>query len=198
MPDSRKYRAKVGYILLVGLFVLFGSMKTIRHIKKYHPITLTKTRTTSTLASHTKVTSPFLFDKNSADFKPATRIIRKNCNPVASRPLKTIPSFRNYKHYRNISELAVTEGDCDTPLAVCKVLHPYPGFDSLLSTHFPHMMQMVYMCYSFWQTNPSQIPVLYPYEKNKMIQLFERNQFLRGFIRLMKSELKLKILDYDE
>jgi len=59
-------------------------------------------------------------------------------------------------------------------------------------------MQLLYMCYTYWQDNPSLVPVLYPYDKNKISGNFRSNAFLRGFVETMESQMGVKILTGEE
>jgi len=180
------------YILLALSLLVFVSRSVL--------ISMSLTRNSKYVADSYQTRSYSLFDKNSANFKPTTEITeitKQNCNPLPSKPLKTVRSFRQFKPCMNITQLTITKDDFETPLAVCELYHPYPGSKEFF-THFPHTMQALYMCYTYWQNNPSRIPVLYPYEKNRAMKAFRNNPFLKGIIESMESQMNLKILDGKE
>ena len=191
--------AAVRYIVVLVLAAGFLFLATVT------------TQTTVTVSS-----SSFLFDKNSIDFKPATRIPERTCHRDAvpsqrhqrqhqhPRPVR-IESFRNYKHYKNLTELTTTRGGTETPLAVCKIYHPEQQRRHEFRSHFPHAMQLLYMCYTHWRNNPSRVPVLmHPYEiqdgtnGSNSNSNFRSNAFLRGFLELVESQMKVEVLTGEE
>lgn len=191
----------VGFLALAAIFLFVTSFRTIRSIdvpqsQSQSAIDVTVPVKPSSRSPRSNLTSSFLFSKHDVNFKPTTRIPEDKCRPISSQPLKTIASFRNYDHIKNLTELTTIHGDTETPLAICKYV------DEKHTHHFPHVMQHLYMCYSFWLDNPSHVPVLYHTlgrnGKEKMIQFFSKNQFLEGFTNVLISQLKVEIFDYNE
>ena len=187
----------VGFLALAAIFLFFTSYRTIRSIDVLQSQTQSAiTVKPLSISPRSNLTSSFLFSKDDANFKPTTRIPEEKCHPILSQPLKTIASFRNYDHIKNLTELTTIHGDTETPLAICKYV------DEKHTHHFPHVMQHLYMCYSFWLDNPSHVPVLYHTfgrnGKEKMIQFFSKNHFLEGFTNVLISQLKVEIFNYNE
>ena len=194
MALSRYKKTKrAGYVLLPAIFLLFNSISTIRRIVDFPK---PPTASISVDSRSSNLTSSFLFSKDDIGFKPTTRLSENKCDPIQGQPPKTVTSFQDYEHLRNLTELTTIRGESDTILAICKFNEHDEGIN-----HFPHVMQHLYMCYTFWQDNPSRVPVLYikrRHEKERMNQVFSRTPFLRGFMELLTSQLKVRILSHGE
>ena len=189
MVAVSKYKGTrfVGFVFLASIYVLFSSTSTIRNVADLPHATITN----ETKISPTNYTSSFLFSKDDADFKPTTRLSEQKCESYAGQPLKKVASFELYDHLRNLTELTTVRGEVETPLAICRFNEHQQEVN-----HFPHVMQHLYMCYSFWQDNPSKVPVLYVTSfngKDKMFRIFRKTPFLNGFVELLTSQLKVQI-----
>lgn len=198
MPHWKKKTISVlGSLALAAIFLFFTSFSTIRSITdSAHFGSTIGIEPLSTNTTSSNLSSSFLFSKDNIDFKPTTRIPEQKCNHILSQPPKTIASFQSYEHIKSLTELTTIHGNSDSTLAICNFDEGKPG-----GTHFPHVMQHLYMCYTFWQDNSSRVPVLYlsgRYGKEKMIQIFSHNPFLKGFVELLTSQLKVQILSYEE
>jgi hypothetical protein len=125
----------------------------------------------------------------------ASRKTQSVCDPLPHQPHETADpdTFRNYRNYRNISELSTVTGDYDSPLAICK-LDMRRG--SKWMVHFPHVMQHLYACYSYWLDNPSKIPVIFPLGISRigLERRHSKNAFLKGFMEILESQLGVHIL----
>lgn len=75
-----------------------------------------------------------------------------------------------------------------------------------LSLHFPHAMQQLYACWSYWQANREKEPVLFIQDspirswKERFRYLIyskrnERNPFLKGMIENLSSKLGVKVIE---
>jgi len=120
-----------------------------------------------------------------------------DCSPLPHQPLQKVESFRNYLLYRNITELSKVTGDYDSPFAICKLdMREGSGW----MTHFPHVMQHLYACYSFWMERPSKKPVLLTLGIRKLAfaNTYNKNPFLKGFMELLESQLGVQILSSTE
>jgi hypothetical protein len=191
LMGQKPIRSLVGFLVLAAIFRFITSFLEIRSIA------VSRSQSTRDIKPlYSNLTSSFLFSKDDIDFKPTTQISEKKCDAIPSQPLKTIASFRNYEHIENLTELTSIHGDSETPLAICKYV------EEKHTRHFPHVMQHLYMCYSFWLDNPSRVPVLYHTlgrnGKEKMIQFFSKNPFLEGFTDVLISQLEVEIFDYNE
>ena len=119
----------------------------------------------------------------------------ESCNPLPHQPHETVETFQNYLLYGNLTQLSKVTGDLDTPLAICK-LDMRKGSGWMI--HFPHVMQHFYACFSYWMEHPSKIPVIYPVGigKARLARRHEIYPFLRGFMELLESQMR--VLIYDE
>jgi hypothetical protein len=221
MAGRRKSNAhRVKYLVaVVSISIVAVSISTIRNtssilsvfqsasqlqIEEYHqqqkrqqtddgfPPTTTTTTTTTGHAVVPPKASSFLISKNSTDFIPTLRIPIGECIPSPNQPLRKVTSFPYYEDptkFWNNNNLPLL-------LAVCK-LNMMGNTTSTSSTHFPHMMQQLYGCYTYWKENPSRIPVLYTISRlskeSTMLKL-EENAFLKGFLQVMTSQLKVIIM----
>jgi len=201
MARSRqKIPTIVGFVVLAGIFLVYFSVVEIRSIPQFQSTRDIKRLSRNITATpayflRSNLSSSFLFSKDDIDFKPTAHIHEQKCDPIFGQPPKNVASFRDYGNYKNLTELITIHGDSETPLAICSF------FKNSYSVHFPHMMQQLYMCYTFWQDNPSREPVLYPLGRNgkeEMIQIFSKNHFLKGFMELLISQLKVKIFNDEE
>ncbi len=197
--NSRKRcNLTMALVVLLATMFLFSSYSTIQNIGYVptlsHPaVDTSKDATNSSSTPRSNLTSSFLFSKYDIDFKPTTKLSEKKCDPISGQPPEKIASFESYDHLRNLTELTTIHGDFDTPFAICQ-------FDDQVN-HFAHVMQRLYMCYTFWQDNPSRSPVLYIKEhdgRKKMNQIFSKNPFLKGFVQLLTSQMNVEILTHRE
>lgn len=178
-------RNVVWMIFLAAIFLLFTSIPTLRRVADF-----TEPYPTN------NAPSSFLFSKDDADFKPTTSLSDQRCYYFSGQPVKKVASFEDYKHLRNLTELTTIRGEVDTPLAICRFNEHQQEVH-----HFPHVMQHLYMCYTFWQNNPSKLPILYlkkPRGKEKMNRIFSQNPFLNGFVELLTSQLNVQIFTHGE
>jgi len=191
-----------GFLFLAAVFLIFTSVLNIRSIADVRQTQFSRgteplsrnINIASTDSLRSNLSSSFLFSKDDIDFKPLTQIPEQKCDPIASQPLKKVASFRNYEHTnKTLTELTTIHGVSETPLAICKYV--------MKGGHFAHIMQHLYMCYTFWQDNLPRVPVLYIMGRNgkeKVNQIFSENPFLKGFIELLTSQLKVEIFTDEE
>ena len=187
MARSRFRGSKtVWFVVLAAIFLLHTSISTLRSVVKF----------AEPLPTTNNPPSSFLFSKDDEDFKPTTHLSEERCFQFSGQPVKKVTSFEDLEHIRNLTELTTIRGEVDTPLAICRFNEHQQEVN-----HFPHVMQHLYMCYTFWQNNPSKIPVLYlkkPRGKEKMSRIFSQNPFLNGFVELLTSQLNMKIFAHGE
>ena len=122
---------------------------------------------------------------------------KTNCTRLPYQPLEKVETFRNYLFYRDRTQLSTVTGDFDSPLAICRLdMRAEAGW----MVHFPHVMQHLYTCYSFWMDNPSKLPVMLPVGKSKwtVARRHSQNPFLKGFVEILESELGVQIFDQTE
>ncbi len=172
-------------VFLAAIFLLYTSTSTLRWVVEFVEPQPTNDSPSS-----------FLFSKDDVDFKPTTYLSEERCYYYSGQPPKKVASFEDYDHFRNLTELTTIRGEVDTPLAICRFNEHQQEVN-----HFPHVMQHLYMCYTFWQNNPSKIPVLYlkkPRGKEKMSRIFSQNPFLKGFVELLASQLNMRIFTHGE
>ena len=177
-------RNVVWLVILAGIFLLFTSVSTLRRVADF----------TEPIPTNSPPSS-FLFSKDDADFKPTTSLSER-CYHFLGQPVKKVTSFKGYTHLRNLTELTTIQGEVDTPLGICRFNEHQQEVH-----HFPHVMQHLYMCYTFWQNNPTKLPVLYlkkPRGKEKMNRIFTQNPFLNGFVELLTSQLNVQIFSHGE
>jgi Glycosyltransferase 61 len=120
---------------------------------------------------------------------PSITIVLNECTPSSNQALVKDVSFPQYGNASLYFSKDVTFPN-DT-FVVCR-LHPVG------KSHFPHVMQQLYGCYSYWQEKihetiqPKRTPVLLvpPVMRGKL----EHNPFLKGFIEVMTSQLGVKVI----
>lgn len=127
-----------------------------------------------------------------SNFQPiASLASRKNCEPDPNQPRS--PNIYSFKNYENASSfwMHLDDKSTDDLPVVCE-------FDDTqtASTHFPHTMQQLYGCFSYWQEYPQRQAILLLNKKTK--KKLERNQFLKGFLQLLKTQIPVDIIDKQE
>ncbi|KAG7369066.1 DUF563 domain containing protein [Nitzschia inconspicua] len=117
------------------------------------------------------------------------------CDPSPNQPLVKGISFPQYE---NASAYFSRDFPGDKNMmfpthsfVMCRV-HPVG------KSHFPHVMQQLYGCYSYWQENLHDKSQL---EKIPILQVpanmrgkLERNPFLTGFLQVMTKQLGVKVI----
>lgn len=58
-------------------------------------------------------------------------------------------------------------------------------FPYMLSAHFPHLMQQIYRCWSFWQNHPEKIAVFLTVDENTEIHRMMGQAFNRGILEIL-------------
>ncbi len=185
------------FVPLVAIFSIYRSTSTIQDLSALpapSPKTVNKNTgdTSSNSTKRLNLTSDFLFSKDDINFKPTTQLSGKECHAMPSQPPKKI-ELEYYDHIRNLTDLTTIHGEIETSLAICNLNEQ----DKFIK-HFPHLMQQLYMCYTFWQDNPSRFPVLYIHDRKNMNEIFSNNPFLKGFPELLVSQLHVEILTHAE
>ncbi|CAB9509911.1 expressed unknown protein [Seminavis robusta] len=74
----------------------------------------------------------------------------------------------------------------DQKEAICEFQHHRNG-----SHHFPHSMQQLLRCFSWWQANPHQTPVLL-FDREKLVK--QKAKFVLGFLRLLQDAFGVSIV----
>src|SRR5210317_491036 len=95
------------------------------------------------------------------------------CTPQPNSPMNRI-------HFVS-SEIPYTTGlnmTIDTSDAFCLM-------DPKQPSHFPHAMQQLYGCFSFWYENPTKTPIMAA--EHKYNGKLMRQTVTRGFLEMMKS-----------
>jgi len=92
------------------------------------------------------------------------------------------------------------KGTIETDLAICKFERQTeePLNTVFKITHFPHVMQVMYMCFSHWSKHPDKLPVLYLHQSNETYTnplrgAFSKNAFLKGFLAMLESGMNLEV-----
>lgn len=124
---------------------------------------------------------------DSSKFLPTTSLAgRQNCDPGPHQPMSRVNSFPNYANY---SDYWADVKDYPNHLSVvCE-------FNSLLTsaTHFPHAMQQLYGCFSYWQAYPNNKPVLLL--SNKLQRTLRKNPFVGGILHAFEAQLHVEVTD---
>ena len=131
------------------------------------------------------------------EFNAMTKPQTTTCNPLIYQPLQKVETFGTYANYKNLSQLSIISGDYESPLAICKLDMKSRHW----MRHFPHVMQHLYACYTYWIENPSKIPVLYPVGVTKTalkLRHWNHNAFLKGFLEILESQLKVQTMQWTE
>lgn len=151
-----------------------------------HPTETLNLRQPGSLATQ----SSFLLPKTSTEFRPTTTVDR-GCTSVSSQhPLLKVTSFPDYQ---NVSMFWRRIGD-DEKLAVCDL-----SFHRGTSTHFPHVMQKLYACFSYWKEHTTRQPILLTSMPSEAAtSKLNRNPFLNGFLHVMRAQLGVKVMCRDE
>jgi hypothetical protein len=143
----------------------------------------------STVANETKFSKPSGRTEAQSDkFRPATNLkSREQCKPDPHQPIAKMKYDGIMNHFSNTSRFWTALPGNDLP-AICE-------FNSLAphSSHFPHAMQQLYGCFSYWQDYPKKESVLFL--PTNLPKKFKQNPFLKGFLQVLRSQLKLKIVD---
>jgi hypothetical protein len=140
---------------------------------------------------------PFLPPKNASNFRPTTSLAsRASCEPSPNQPLAKVDSFPEYSNASMFWDDSSVVGNNNT--AICEFLSSKDH-----ATHFAHTMQQLYGCFSYWQvhanantnanntnTNARPILILSPKVQEKL----EKNPFVKGFLRVLQSQIHLEIM----
>lgn len=177
----RKERS-VSFVLVLGVVVvLISSLSTLHTSKGLQRI---------------------LFSKGK--YKPVTSFGNELCTPNASQPLRQVeglfPDHANASRFFNLTTSpafphAANENAPRIPI-VCEYSYKRPH-----AKHFPHAMQQLYACYSYFQlmserrqdkqTPPELILLISP----SLQESVETNAFLNGFVNLLETEMGVSVID---
>eukprot|EP00980_Cylindrotheca_fusiformis_P019906 scaffold7017_cov134-Cylindrotheca_fusiformis.AAC.1 len=118
-------------------------------------------------------------------FHPTTSLAsRQHCHPSPHQPMLRVDVFENYA---NSSDYWTDLKQYPESLpVVCE-------FNDMLTsaTHFPHAMQQLYGCFSYWQEYPTNTPVLLL--SDKVQRKLRKNPFLKGVLQVFQSQLQVEI-----
>jgi Glycosyltransferase 61 len=134
--------------------------------------------------------SSFLLSKTSSEFRPTTKVDRDECDPMPSQPLRKVTSFPQYQNPSTFWNRTGYEDD----VAVCEL-----SLQPRSTAHFPHVMQQLYACFSYWQGYPTRQPILLTTMPSKVARSkLSRNPFLDGFLHAMETQGGLQLMSRDE
>jgi hypothetical protein len=89
-------------------------------------------------------------------------------------------------------EMATVKDPVVNDAAVC-ALEKSPNLQ-----YFPHAMQQIFPCISYWKDHTDHQPILILTDRPKVQHAFQFNPFLKGIIDVLKSEIGLQVVTMSE
>jgi hypothetical protein len=185
---NRNTRVIVGISVVAVVFA--STLRSFTYLSQVQPPSELKQR------PPLRTRPPFLPPKNSSLFRPTTSLSAE-CTADPHQPLVKIDTFSEYSKATRYFEAAAPpapparhpNNDGSTTSAVCEFVVKENA------VHFAHSMQQLYGCFSYWQTYHDagrRLPILIL--SNKVHAQLKKNAFIKGFLKVLKVELKVQIM----